>query len=63
MNCPWIVCHDGTGGDLAYALECLRCGNIQRVATPISIDCWVAMGKAYAKQHRHCKAKGEEAKG
>lgn len=57
MKTPWIVCHDGRKGDMAYALECKRCGMTQKIATPISVDCWVAMGKAFAEQHRRCQLK------
>jgi DNA-binding NtrC family response regulator len=52
---PWIIIHDATKGDMAYACECLRCGAIQKVVTPISIDYMVALAKAFAKQHRGCK--------
>ena len=54
-SCDWIVCHDGSHGKDAYALECRRCGAIQRVATPISVDCYVAMAKAFERMHRTCK--------
>ncbi len=60
MKTPWIIAHDATKGDMAYALECTRCGVVQKIATPISIDCWLAMSKAFAKGHRRCKqTKGE----
>ncbi len=52
----WIIIHDGTQGDLAYAFSCLRCGNVQKITLPIEVDCYVAMGKAYVKSHRKCKA-------
>lgn len=51
----WVICHDGTQGELAYALECLRCGSVQKVATPINIDCYIAMARAYGKQHSRCR--------
>lgn len=54
-SCDWVFCHDGTGGKNAYALECRRCGTIQQIATPISVDCYVAMGKAFERMHRTCK--------
>lgn len=54
-QCDWVVVHDGTQGVNAYALECLRCGQMQKVAMPISIDCWCAMAKAFERTHRHCR--------
>jgi hypothetical protein len=55
MSCDWIVGHDGTCGDMAYALECLRCGTVQRVASPIAVDLYVAMSKAFERMHSHCR--------
>jgi hypothetical protein len=51
----WIIVHDGTHGDLAYALKCTRCGCVQKVAIPISVTCWCAMARAFGKEHRRCK--------
>lgn len=51
----WVVAHDATQGDKAYALECLRCGVVQKVALPISIDCYLALGGAFAKEHSRCR--------
>ncbi len=56
MAAEWVVCHDGTKGDKAYAFECLRCGAIQKMAVPIIVPCWVAAGKAFEKLHSRCKA-------
>lgn len=56
----WVICHDGTKGDKAYAAECLRCGAIQRVATPISIDCYRALARAFGRQHDQCLEKKEK---
>lgn len=53
----WIVAHDGTKGEDAYMLECLRCGEKQRVATPISIKAYVASAKAFEKIHKRCQEK------
>ncbi len=55
MNTPWLIIHDATCGDLAYAMDCTRCGAIQKVATPITIDCFVALSKAFGKMHKRCK--------
>jgi hypothetical protein len=33
----------------------LRCGTLQRVALPISVNCWVAMAKVFEHDHRRCK--------
>ncbi len=54
MN-DWIVAHDATQGKKAYAIECLRCGEIQHVATPIDVTCYVAMGRAFEEMHQHCR--------
>ena len=61
MKQDWIICHDATHGDLAYACECLRCGDVQKVATPISINCHVALAGAFAKQHKDCRPRIVEA--
>ncbi len=65
MDRPWIIAHDATQGDDAYAVECTRCGIIQRVALPITIDCYVALAKAFGKSHRYCRdgLKAAKAKG
>jgi len=55
MNVPWVVCYDGTKGRDAYAIQCRRCGTIQRVALPISVKCYVSLGRAFAAEHAHCK--------
>jgi hypothetical protein len=52
---PWVVCHDGADRQAPYAMECLRCGAIQRVALPISIPCYVAMGRAFERMHSRCR--------
>ena len=54
----WIVTHDGTGGELAYALECRRCGAIQKVAVPIYINLWRGMAKVFERDHRLCRESG-----
>lgn len=51
----WIVCHDATQGRKAYALECLRCGALQPITTPVSIDCYVKFAKAFEQEHRRCR--------
>jgi hypothetical protein len=51
----WIIIHDGTKGDDAYALECLRCGAKQRCEPPVSIVYWARVAKAFAAEHRYCK--------
>ncbi len=55
MDTPWIIIHDATCGEMAYAIECRRCGAVQRVATPITVDCYVALSKAFGKTHERCK--------
>jgi len=37
-RCDWIVTYDATKGDMAYALECKRCGMIQKVALPLVVS-------------------------
>jgi hypothetical protein len=55
MALDWIVGYDGTMGEMAYAFECRRCGSIQKVATPIAAELWIALGKAFARYHRRCR--------
>lgn len=50
----WVICHDGTAGDLAYAMQCKRCGEIQRFILPINLTIWLAAGKAFVKVHKGC---------
>ena len=57
---PWIVMNDATAGDLAYAMKCLRCGNVQKVVTPISVDVYVAAARAYARTHSRCRKRNEK---
>ena len=54
---PWIIVHDGTRDKDAYAMECLRCGQKQRFATPINVTVYCAAGKAFEKIHAKCKEK------
>lgn len=51
----WVISHSGNKGADSYALECLRCGRKLRVYTPIEIDLYVSMMKAFLKIHRKCK--------
>ena len=56
----WIVMNDATAGDLAYAMKCLRCGDVQKVALPISIDVYVAGARAYSRMHVKCRKRKEQ---
>ncbi len=53
----WVITHDATQGDMAYAMECLRCGDIQRVPVPIQMPLWLAMAEAFTKLHSKCQAR------
>lgn len=59
-DCPWIVMHSGDapdnvmGNSMAYALECKRCGDIQRVAVPIRMELLLAMADKYHDLHKDC---------
>ena len=58
MNAPdWITTHDGTGDD-AYAITCQRCGVIQRFETPLPLQYWLDVGKAFTRERRRCKDPG-----
>lgn len=57
----WIVCHDGTQGTMAYAMECTRCGEIQKVALPITVNRYVAMARVFERDHARCKPGGDDA--
>lgn len=56
----WIISHDGTQGELAYAMECKRCGDIQKVAVPINLDVYLAMAAKYMQLHATCKERIEK---
>jgi len=53
----WIICHDATKGADAYAMECKRCGEKQRVALPTSLPMYAAMAKVFIRIHKKCKEK------
>ena len=54
---PWIIVHDGTRDEDAYAMECLRCGEKQRFALPINVTVYYAAARAFEKIHAKCKEK------
>jgi hypothetical protein len=60
---PWVIGHDGTHGQDAYAVECLRCGQKQRFALPIDIGVWCAAVGAFGAIHGQCKPKEGESDG
>jgi len=51
----WIVCHDARQGEMAYAMECLHCGQVQKFATPIELNVYAAAAKAFVAGHRACQ--------
>lgn len=54
----WIILHDGTRGRDAYALECLRCGTVQRCdGNPIPVIAWCAQAKRFQVAHMKCKVR------
>ncbi len=50
-----VIAHDATRGDMAYAMECLHCGEIQRFVMPMQVGVYMAAGKAFERLHRHCR--------
>jgi hypothetical protein len=58
----WVVAHDATEGDDSYAVECLRCGDKQCFAVPISVTVYIAATKAFAKLHSRCRTHSETSK-
>jgi len=57
MRYSWIVIHDGSRpGKTAGQQECLRCGESYRMALPVSLNVFIAAGKAFTADHRGCKA-------
>ena len=60
---PWIVTHDGSGGDDAYAAACKRCGAVQRFAMPMALPVYIAAAKAFLKMHRNCKPRPDPPSG
>jgi hypothetical protein len=57
----WIVAHDSTKGEDAYAIECLRCVTKQRFVLPISVFVWSAAVKAFERMHSKCVGTDKEA--
>ena len=53
----WIIAYDGTKGDEAYMLKCLRCGAKQKFMLPVSIDYYLDIAKAFEREHKRCKEK------
>jgi len=58
---PWIIAYDSTQGEKALALECLRCGYLQRFSLPIQISVWCAAAKAFEDHHKDCEERKEKA--
>ncbi len=50
-----IVVRDGTCGRDAYAVECLHCGTVQRFATPIAVNVYLAAARAFERDHKRCQ--------
>ena len=57
----WIVAHDGTHGADAYALECTRCGTVERCDLPMGLNDWVGRMKRFSLLHRDCEEAKEKA--
>lgn len=57
---PWIVCDQGHD-NMAGTLRCHRCGITQDVPSPIDVDLFIALGKAFEKKHRRCRERLAEA--
>jgi len=55
VKCDWIIAYDGSHGRNAYAVECKRCGVMQRFVTPISLDVYLAAIRAFQNIHANCK--------
>ena len=56
MPRDWIVIHDGTCGEDAYSLECLRCGAKQAFELPVSVTYITRVGRAFEAEHKRCEA-------
>lgn len=50
---PWIVMGDN-------CIKCLHCGETQNLGLPMRIPVFLALGKAYRKEHRDCKPREKE---
>ena len=61
----WIIAHDGTRQPMGF--ECERCRMRQKLELPVSVDYFVDLSVAFAKEHSRCTAKplaaDEEGKG
>lgn len=38
--------------------KCVHCGQASSVRFPISVSDWIALSRAFVKEHIDCKAKG-----
>jgi rubredoxin len=55
MSYPWIIAHTPTQGANALAMECRRCGYVQKFSLPIHVSVWCAAAKAFEKLHKDCQ--------
>jgi hypothetical protein len=60
---PWIIAHDSTCGELACAMECRRCGVVQKFSIPVSLTYWCAVAKAFRREHERCQVENQVEKG
>ena len=54
MTSDWIIAYDGTHGH-AFGFGCLRCGEEQEIATPVSFSVFLAAAEAFKKDHLDCE--------
>ena len=59
----WIVAFDAGQGSDAYAVKCLRCGEMLRFVVPISLGVWCAAAKEFTREHAKCLPVRETATG
>jgi len=48
----WCVCGPGNN-----QVQCLRCGAVENIPVPLSIEAFAKWGQYFQEKHRHCPKK------
>lgn len=57
-----IVLLDDSHGDEAHSFKCLHCGQIHKLAMPISITKFAKAAKAFESLHKDCEKQDSQRK-
>jgi hypothetical protein len=54
---PWVIAYDGSPahGHPPYSFECRRCRATLVFSVPLSVNLFVATGRAFLREHRRCR--------